>query len=112
MIVLHGLQHKAIGVGDGIVVIKREKTLFTAERRKVIPIANIAAVELKKPGAITNGYIQIQIAGQSSKDSSRSLTGGAIDAANDENSVLFTSEYLPKAERIQEEINRQISEQK
>ena len=112
MIVMHGLQHKAIGVGDGIVVIKREKSLFTAERRKVIPIASISAVELKKPGAIINGYIQIQIAGQMSKDSSTSLTGGAIDAANDENSVLFTSEFLPKAERIQEEIYRQMSEHK
>lgn len=42
MIVLHGVQHKAIGVGDGIVVIKHEKTLFSSERRKVIPISQIA----------------------------------------------------------------------
>ena len=52
MIVLHGLQHKAIGVGDGVVVIKREKTLFVAERRKVIPISQITAVKMKSPGAI------------------------------------------------------------
>ena len=109
MIVLHGVQHKAIGVGDGIVVIKHEKTLFSSERRKVIPISQIAAVELKKPGTFINGCIQIQLAGQVSKDASGTLTGGAVDAANDENSVLFTSEYLPKAQRIQEEIYRQLA---
>lgn len=112
MIVLHGLQHKAIGVGDGIVVIKKEKTLLSAERRKVIPISQIVSVELKKPGAVINGYIQIQLAGQISRDSSGTITGGAADAANDENAVLFTSEYLPKAQRIQDEIYRQMAAQK
>ena len=112
MIVLHGLQHKAIGVGDGGVVIKREKTLFVAERRKVIPISQITAVKLKSPGAITNGYIQIQLAGQTTADASNTVTGGTMDAANDENAVIFTAEYLPKAERVQAEINRQLAEQK
>ena len=78
MIVLHGLQHKAIGVGDGIVVIKREKSLFAAERRKVIPIAQIAAVEIKKPGAMINGYIQVQLAGQTSGNAAGTITGGAM----------------------------------
>ena len=112
MIVLHGLQHKAIGVGDGVVVIKREKTLFAAERRKVIPILQITAVKIKSPGAITNGYIQIQLAGQTTADASNTVTGGTMDAANDENAVIFTAEYLPKAERVQAEINRQLAEQK
>ena len=35
-----------------------------------------------------------------------------MDAANDENAVIFTAEYLPKAERVQAEINRQLAEQK
>ena len=109
MIVLHGLQHKAIGVGDGIVVIKREKSLFAAERRKVIPIAQIAAVEIKKPGAMINGYIQVQLAGQTSGNAAGTITGGAMEAAQDETSVLLTRDGIDKAEKIQAEIYRQMA---
>lgn len=44
------------------------------------------------PGAITSGFIQFSIAGGIARDSSFSFTGGAFDAAQDENSVLFTGD--------------------
>lgn len=59
------------------------------KREKTLPIRNISSVEVKKPGSITSGFIQFSIAGGAVRDSSFTLTGGAFDAAKDENSVLF-----------------------
>jgi len=46
---------------------------------------------VKKPGAF-DGFIQFTIAGGVPHDHSASLTGGAFDAARDENSVTFTDQ--------------------
>ncbi len=94
-IVLHGVQNKSISVEGSAVIISKGKSLINAAREKVIPIANISGVEVKKPGAMVRGYIQIQTAGQNSGDSTYKITGGAYDAAQDENSVLFgkSAEY-------------------
>lgn len=87
---IKGLQHKTMLAKDGKVKIIREGTLFAAKREKVIPASNIAGVEVKKPGALISGYIQIQIAGMSSGSSSFTYTGGTYDAVQDENAVVFT----------------------
>lgn len=89
MLTIKGVSGKAITVDGGKVIITK-KGMLTAKREKVIPISNISGVEVKKPGMV-NGFIQIQIAGQKSGDSSFTFTGGAFDAASDENSVLFSS---------------------
>lgn len=86
---LDGVQNKSIIVDGGVVKIIKAKTLLSAAREKVIPISNISGVEVKKPGAMVRGYIQIQVAGQTSGNASYTLTGGAYDAAQDENSVLL-----------------------
>lgn len=89
MLTIKGVSGKTITVDGGKVTITK-KGMLTAKREKVIPISNISGVEVKKPGMV-NGFIQIQIAGQKSGDSSFTFTGGAFDAASDENSVLFSS---------------------
>lgn len=84
---MHGGQGKSLFVtGTGIRIVQEDRH----ERRdKVLLLRHVSAVEVKKPGAF-DGYIQFTIAGGVPHDSSSSLTGGAFDAAHDENSVTFT----------------------
>lgn len=84
--VLHGGQGKSLFVTRTSIRIVQEDQ---HERRdKVLLLRHVSAVEVKKPGAF-DGYIQFTIAGGLPHDSSTSLTGGAFDAAHDENSVTF-----------------------
>jgi hypothetical protein len=86
-LVLHGGQGKTLFVSRDSIRIVQE---HLAERRdKTILIRHITAVEVKKPGAF-DGFIQLSFAGAMPHDSSYSLTGGAYDAARDENSVTFS----------------------
>jgi hypothetical protein len=89
-LVLRGKQGKTLTiVGDTIRIEKRG--LLTGQREKTIPIRNVASVEVKKPGGFA-GFIQFSIAGGKARDSSYSMSGGAIEAAQDENSVVFTGQ--------------------
>lgn len=84
--VLHGGQGKSLFVTRTSIRIVTEDQ---HERRdKVLLLRHVSAVEVKKPGAF-DGYIQFTIAGGLPHDSSKSFTGGAFDAARDENSVTF-----------------------
>jgi len=86
-LVIHGGQGKTLFVSRDSIRIVQE---HLAERRdKAILIRHIAAVEVKKPGAF-DGFIQFSFAGATPHDSSYTLTGGAFDAARDENSVTFS----------------------
>lgn len=85
-LVLHGGQGKTLFTSRDAIRIVQE---HPGERRdKSILIRNIAAVEVKKPGAF-HGFIQFAFAGATPHDSGHTLTGGAFDAARDENSVTF-----------------------
>jgi Short C-terminal domain len=85
-LVLHGGQGKTLFVTrDSIRIVQDGQH----ERRdKALLLRHISAVEVKKPGAF-DGFIQFTIAGGVPHDSSSSLTGGAFDAARDENAVTF-----------------------
>lgn len=84
--VLHGGQGKTLFVTrDSIRIVQEHQH----ERHdKALLLRHVTAVEVKKPGAF-DGYIQFSIAGGVPHDHSASLTGGAFDAARDENSVTF-----------------------
>ena len=87
-LVIHGGHGKSLFVARDSIRIVQE---HLAERRdKAILIRHISAIEVKKPGAF-DGYIQFSFAGGTPHDASSSFTGGAFDAARDENSVTFTS---------------------
>lgn len=101
---LDGVQNKSISVEGEAVKITKRKSLFNSGREKIIPISSISGVEVKKPGAMARGYIQIQTAGQTSGNSAYKITGGAFDAAQDENSVLFDKKDYPAAQAIQKYI--------
>jgi len=75
-LVLHGGHGKSLFVAHGSIRIVQEQL---AERRdKTILIRHISAVEVKKPGSTPH-------------DSTGTFTGGALDAARDENSVTFAT---------------------
>ena len=81
---------KSIIVSDAVVTIQKEKSLLASKREKTIPIIQITGVEVKKPGPLVNGFIQIQTAGQISGNSGFKVSGGAYNAVTDENAVVFT----------------------
>jgi hypothetical protein len=84
--VLQGRQGKTLTVAKDL--IKIEKKGFIGTREKTILIRNITSVEVKKPGGFV-GFIQFSIAGGKARDGSYTISGGAMDAVNDENSVVF-----------------------
>ena len=86
-LVLKGKQGKTLTVAGDVIKIAKQG-LLTGTREKTIPIRNITSVEVKKPGAFV-GFIQFSIAGGKARDSSYTLSGGAFDAVQDENSVVF-----------------------
>lgn len=90
-LVLHGRQGKTLIVAGDVIRIEKE-SLLTGKRGKTILIRNVTSVEVKKPGAFVVGFIQFSIAGGKARDSSFTLTGGAYDAVQDENSVVFAGQ--------------------
>ena len=65
---------------------------------KTIPMNAIQSVQFKAAGAFVNGFIQFGIMG------GREVQGGVFNAANDENSVIFTSDLNAMATKIKEYI--------
>ncbi|MFP9131169.1 SHOCT domain-containing protein [Niallia sp. BSM11] len=61
---------------------------------KSIDINNISGVQMKKAGALTNGYIQFVILG------SRESKGGLMAATQDENTVMFAKKEQKMADEI------------
>lgn len=84
--VLHGGHGKTLFVTRDCVRIVQEH--LNERRDKALLLRHISAVDVKKPGAF-DGFIQFSFAGARPHDNSTSLTGGAYDAARDENSVTF-----------------------
>lgn len=77
-----------VNVDNDIIRISR-KGLFNLalqglKGEKSIPIRNITAIQLKKPG-VTTGYIQF------SQHGMMESKGGVTDAVTDENTILFSS---------------------
>lgn len=70
---------------------------------KSIAIEHITSIQFKPAGALVRGYIQFAfMGGQEAK-------GGAFQAANDENSVVFTDEQETDFRRLKLELERRIS---
>jgi hypothetical protein len=75
-------------------------TVGKGEKR--IPVASIAAVQWKAPGAMTRGFIQFTVPGGSER---RSQFGSqTTDAAKDENSVLVAKGQVAEFEALREAI--------
>jgi Domain of unknown function (DUF4429) len=94
---------------DGSVVTIHHKGFLarTTDDRgaKRIPIASIEEVRWGSAGSLVNGYISLRLIGATEP---RSGFRGTIDAAKDENSVLFTKRHQPDFERIRDQIEADI----
>lgn len=71
---------------------------------KEIYLKNITAIQLKKAGNVTSGYIQFSFGGgDETKD-------GLWDAVSDENTVMFAKQQQPSFIKIKEIIENKICE--
>ena len=73
--------------------------------RKEIAIDQVAGTRFKNATAFLNGYIQFSLMGDAE------TRRGAFDAAQDENSVMFTNKQQPGFERAREliELHREAA---
>lgn len=79
-------------------------TVGKGEKR--IALTSITAVQWKPAGGMTNGFIQFTLGGGSEV---RSRFGTqTVDAANDENSVVFTKKQMPSFEALRQEVEAAI----
>jgi hypothetical protein len=86
-LVLHGRFGRSVKVQGSNIIITSG---VISARNKTIPIRNISSVDIKEPGMF-NGYIQFVLSGGQHLNSTFSFSGGSLDAAKDENSVVFQS---------------------
>lgn len=102
-----------VTVEKDIIRIKRKGLLSFATQglkgEKSIPIRNITAIQIKKPG-FTTGYIQF------SQHGMMESKGGVFDSVSDENTIIFNKKDYEKAldlkeyiESVQDEQNNQSS---
>lgn len=89
-----GAKNKVILVRDDKIKIVDNGGLFSSmKKEKLMSVYDVTGVEVKKPD-LYKGYIQIQVAGQASPNSSglSSRRKSTFAALEDENAVLFDGE--------------------
>ena len=82
----------------GLLAIMSQGLKRTTE--KAIPIDQVAGVQLKPATAFVNGYVRLSVLGEAEPE------GGGLDAAQDENAVMFTLKQQPGFEWAKELIDR------
>lgn len=88
---IKGRQNKTICVDGGSIKITRKTGLLASKREKSLLIRNITSIDVKKPGFAFAGYIHLDVAGGNTFNNSFKVSGGTVDAAQDENSIMFSS---------------------
>ena len=92
---------------EDTIIIKRKGTMSFLTQglkgEKEISISQISAIQFKKPGPITNGYIQFSFIG------GLETKAGIFDAAKDENSIIFNAKQEPAFSAIRAEIQKRMA---
>jgi hypothetical protein len=70
---------------------------------KEILISQLSAIQLKKAGMLTNGYIQFSFLG------GHETKGGLLDATRDENTVMFNTKQQKEFIELKERIDQMIA---
>ena len=95
-----------IEIRDNKIIINRRGIMaslaYAFAGEKEILIDNITAIQYKKAGWCTNGYIQFTFKG------CLEAKRGIIEATKDENSIVFNSFQEKKFQYIKDEINKRI----
>ncbi|HZL64322.1 MAG TPA: hypothetical protein VFD50_05155 [Thermoleophilia bacterium] len=91
-------------VTPGRVFIKRRRALVSLDRSvkndKEIAIGEIVDARIKAASPFINGYIQFSLVADAE------TRGGGFAAAQDENSIMFTSKQQPGFEKAKELVER------
>jgi hypothetical protein len=82
----------------GLLAIMSQGLKRTTE--KAIPSDQVAGARFKPATAFVNGYIRLSILGEAEPE------GGGLDAAQDENAVMFTLKQQPGFEWAKELVDR------
>lgn len=84
---------------------RARSTIGKGEKR--IPVGAIVSVQWKPAGALVNGFIQFETAGQGG---TRSRSGSqTVDAARDENSVLFTKKQIGQFDQLRAAVDQAVN---
>ncbi|WP_423918857.1 DUF4429 domain-containing protein [Candidatus Poriferisodalis sp.] len=75
---------------------------------KRIPVSSIAAIQVKPPGAMVNGFVQLTVAGGNERRSK--LGRQTIDAMSDENSIVVTKKQFKSFEPLINAIESAITQ--
>lgn len=75
---------------------------------KMIPLRQIAGVQFKPVAMLTTGYIQFTVPGEIS--SHKKKGSRTMDAASDENAVIFLKKQQPEFEAIRTAIQSALAE--
>lgn len=100
-----------MGFDGSFVTITRNGFLARASHGrgdKRIPIASVSAVQWKPAGPMVNGFIQLSIGGADRQAAKGSRT---MNAAKDENSVVFTKKQQGSFEELRAAIEQAIAQQ-
>lgn len=74
---------------------------------KRLHVSQISAVQVKPAGPLTNGFIQFTISGGSDRQAAKGRR--TMQAAKDENSVIFTRKQQPAFDQLQHAIEQAIA---
>lgn len=92
---------------NGTVTLSGE--LLTIEKRglgnrgtKSIPLRAIGGVQIKPASALVNGFIQFSVSGETTRSSGG--PGRSMNAATDENAVIFTKKQTPDFEAVRDAV--------
>lgn len=94
-----------VTVTPSTVTIEHKRGTYHGGKTKEIRIKSISGIEIGKPGAIMAGHIQFMFSG-----GKESGGRGRIDAAKNENCVMFRKKDLAQFEECKALINRYIEE--
>lgn len=74
--------------------------------QKSVPLRSIGGVQIRPATMLVNGFIQLSVSGETSRSSGG--TGRLQDAANDENSVIFTKKQTADFEALRDAVLAQL----
>lgn len=94
---------------DGsVVTITRGHLDFAGKGSKTIPLRHITSVQMKRPGLLSAGYLQLTLGGTSEvRHEVHSLL--RLDAAKDENTVVFGRKKTREFEALVEAVNAALA---
>lgn len=109
MITAHGYMGATVEFDGQWVTITRHgaQRITHGRGEKRLHIGQISAVQLKPPAMLTNGFIQFTISGGQERQAAKG--GRTMQAAQDENSVIFTKKTYGEFQQLRQAVEDAIA---